>query len=99
MFADSPLLRSFGIGARIGAPALPLLEPDAPLTQEAKQKLQFDKIKDLPDALADAESPNVRVWLVRLIPVALLARLAKKAYSSSSRKSTPASITARKFFK
>jgi len=99
MFADSPLLRSFGIGARIGDPALPLLKPDAPLDRETKQKLQFDKIKDLPNALADAESPNVRVWLVRLAPLALLAVLAKRAYSSSSRKSTPASITARRFFK
>jgi hypothetical protein len=99
MFADSPLLRSFGIGARIGDPALPLLKPDAPLDLETKRKLQFDKIKYLPDALADAASPNVRIWLVRLIPVALLALLAKKVYSSSSRKSTPASITARKFFK
>lgn len=99
MFADSPLLRSFGIGARIGDPALPLLKPDAPSHLETKRKLQFDKIKYLPDALADAASPNVRIWLVRLIPVALLALLAKKVYSSSSRKSTPASITARKFFK
>jgi len=99
MFADSPLLRSFGIGARIGDPALPLLKPDAPLDQDTRQKLQFDQIKDLPDALADAESPNVRIWLVRLTPIALLAVLAKKAYSSSSRKSTPASITARRFFK
>ena len=99
MFADSPLLRSFGIGARIGDPALPLLRPDAPLDHQTKQKLQFDKIKDLPDALADAESPNVRVWVVRLAPIALLAVLTKRAYSSASRKSTPASITARKFFK
>ncbi len=99
MFADSPLLRSFGIGARIGDPALPLLRPNAALDPEAKQKLQFDKIKDLPDALADAESPNVRIWLVRLVPIAVLAALATNAYSSASRKSTPASITARKFFK
>jgi hypothetical protein len=99
MFADSPLLRSFGIGARIGDPALPLLRRDAPLDPETKRKLQFDKIKDLPDALANAESPNVRIWLVRLATVALLGTLAKKVYSSSSRKSTPASITARKFFK
>jgi hypothetical protein len=99
MFADSPLLRSFGIGARIGDPALPLVKPDASFELETKRKLQLDKIKYLPDALADAESPNVRIWLVRLAPIALLAVLAKRAYSSSSRKSTPASITARKFFK
>src|SRR5258708_6742704 len=99
MVDDSPLVRSFGIGARIGDPALPLLRRDAPLDPETKRKLQFDKIKELPDALANAESPNVRIWLVRLIPLALLALLAKRVYSSSSRKSTPASITARKFFK
>jgi hypothetical protein len=99
LFADSPLLRSFGIGARIGDPALPLLKPDAALDQETKQQLQFDKIKDLPDALADAESPNVRVWLVRLTPIVVLGVLLRRAYSSSSRKSIPASITARKFFK
>jgi len=99
MFADSPLLRSFGIGARIGDPALPLLKPDAALEPEARQKLQFDKIKDLPDALADAESPNLRVWLVRLTPILFLSLLIGRAYSSSSRKSIPASITARRFFK
>jgi hypothetical protein len=99
MFADSPLLRSFGIGARIGDPALPLLKPDAPLDPETKQKLQFDKIKELPDALADAESPNVRVWLVRLAPILLLGAVVGRGYSSSSRKSTPASRTARKFFR
>jgi hypothetical protein len=99
MFADSPLLRSFGIGARIGDPALPLLKPDAPLEAETKQQLQFDKIKDLPDALADAESPNVRVWLVRLAPIMVLGALVRRVYSSSSRRSTPASITARRFFK
>ena len=99
MFADSPLLRSFGIGARIGDPALPLLRSDAQLDPEAQQKLQFDKIKYVPDALADAEAPNVRVWLVRLAPIVLLGALVGRAYSSSSRKSTPASRTARKFFR
>ncbi len=99
MFADSPLLRSFGIGARIGDPALPLLKPEAALEPEARQKLQFDKVKDLPDALADAESPNLRVWLVRLTPILFLSLLIGRAYSSSSRKSIPASITARRFFK
>jgi len=99
MFADSPLLRSFGIGARIGDPALPLLKHDASLDPQVKHKLQFDKIRNLPDALADAESPNVRVWLIRLAPLLVLGALVSRAYSSSSRKSTPASRTARKFFK
>ncbi len=100
MFADSPLLRSFGIGARVGDPALPLFKPDAPLDSETKRKLQFDNIKDLPDALADAESPNVRVWLVRLAPLVVLGALVYgRAYSSSSRRSTPTSRTARKFLR
>jgi hypothetical protein len=78
MFADSPLLRSFGMGARIGDPALPLLKSDAQLDVETKQKLQFDKIKDLPDALADAGSPNIRVWLVRLVPILVVVGLLVK---------------------
>ena len=99
MFADSPLLRSFGIGARIGDPALPLLRPDAPLGPEPGQKLQFDKIKELPDALADAESANVRRWLVRATPLVVLGALVARFYSSSSRKSRPASRTARRFLR
>ncbi|MCA1644341.1 MAG: hypothetical protein LC797_02345 [Chloroflexi bacterium] len=99
MFADSPLLRWLGVGARIGDPALPLLERDAPLDAEAKKLLQFDNIKDLPDALADAESPNVRAWIVRLLGAALVGALFGRAYSSSSRKSTPASRTARRFLR
>jgi hypothetical protein len=96
LFADSPLLRSFGIGARIGDPALPLLKPDAALDGDAKQKLQHDTICALPDALADAGSPNLRVWVVRLAPLLLVGAL---VYSSASRRSTPASRTARRFFK
>lgn len=100
MFADSPLLRALGIGARIGDPALPLLDPEATLDPEAKRKLQFDNIRYLPDALADAESPNVRVWLVRMAPIVLLGVLwGRRYYSSSSRKSTPASRTARRFLR
>jgi hypothetical protein len=99
MFADSPLLRTVGLGVRVGDPALPLLRSDAPLNQRARDLLQFDKIKDLPDALADVESPNVRLWAHRLLPLALLAPLAVKLYSSASRKSTPVSRTARKFLR
>jgi hypothetical protein len=99
LFADSPLLRWLGIGARIGDPALPLFAPDASLEPGARQKLQFDKINDLPDAVADAESPNVRFWLVRLAAIGLLAVLVGRAYSSSSRRSTPASRTARRFLR
>lgn len=100
LFADSPLLRSFGIGARVGDPALPLLRPDATLDDEARQRLQFDTIKNLPDALAGAESPNLRLWIRRLLPLALvLAPFAARVYSSGSRKSTPVSRTARKFLR
>lgn len=71
LFADSPLLRWLGVGARIGDPALPLLRPDAQLDQEARERLQFDTIKHLPEALASAESPNVQLWAHRTVPIAL----------------------------
>jgi hypothetical protein len=100
LFADSPLLRWLGVGMRIGDPALPLLRPDAELDESARRLLQFEKIRHLPDALADPESPNVRLWTHRLLPVfALAAPLAVRTYSSGSRKSTPVSRTARKFLR
>jgi hypothetical protein len=76
MFADSPLLRSIGVAARIGDPALPLLRPDAQLEPQVARKLQFDTIKHLPHAEADPESPNMQLWAHRLVPIALLAALA-----------------------
>jgi hypothetical protein len=103
MFADSPLLGPFGIAVRIGDPALPLLRPDAPLDARARELLQFDEIKNLPDALADARSPNARNWLLqRALPAAVLGvgiGLVVEHYSSSSRRSTPVSRTARKFLR
>jgi hypothetical protein len=75
MFADSPLLRALGVGARIGDPALPLFRPDA----RAAHLLQFDKIKNLPDPLADAKSPNARVWAVRLVPLVVVGALVGSA--------------------
>jgi hypothetical protein len=100
LFADSPLLRTFGIGARIGDPALPLLRADAQLEADARTKLQFDTIKSLPDALADVESPNVRLWAHRLMPLlVVLPIVGVRIYSSGSRKSTPISSTARKFLR
>jgi hypothetical protein len=101
LFADSPLLRALGIAARIGDPALPLLRPDAQVEDRARTYLQFDRIKNLPEAVADAESPNFRLWAHRALPLALVAcpPLVIRAHSSSSRKSTPISSTARKFFR
>jgi hypothetical protein len=104
MFADSPLLGPFGIAVRIGDPALPLLRPDAPLDARARELLQFDEIKNLPDALADARSPNARNLLVqRFLPAVALGAavgvVAESYYSSSSRRSTPVSRTARKFLR
>jgi hypothetical protein len=100
LFADSPLLRWFGVGVRIGDPALPLLRPDAELAEPARSRVQFEKIKGLPDAAAAVESPNIRLWLHRLLPVALLTvPLLMRAYSSASRRSTPVSSTARRFLR
>ena len=103
LFADSPLLQMVGIGARIGDPALPLLKPHAPLDDKARDLLQADAIQDLPDPRADAASPNVRVWLIRLVPVLIVALLVGRLvgdrgpHSSASRRSRFASSTARKF--
>jgi hypothetical protein len=100
LFADSPILRWSGVGARVGDPALPLLKPDANLDEHARYLLQFDAIKKLPDPLADAKSPNVRIWTLRLIPLAALAWFAGRklgGYSSASRRSVPVSRTARRF--
>ncbi|MBV9326521.1 MAG: hypothetical protein JO352_22390 [Chloroflexi bacterium] len=105
LYADSPLLRWLGIGVRVGDPALPLLKPDAALEQPARDRLQFDTIKRLPDALADADSPNVRLWLHRALPLtipiasAFLVQRGWRTYSSGSRKSTPISRTARRFLR
>ncbi|HEY2594219.1 MAG TPA: hypothetical protein VGK33_10000 [Chloroflexota bacterium] len=89
LFADSPLLRWLGIGVRIGDPALPLLKPDAPLAQSARERLQFEKIKSLPEALAAADSPNVRLWLHRLAPLAAPAlTLTLARWALTSRRST-----------
>lgn len=99
LFSDSPLLRRVGIGVRIGDPALPLLRADAHLDEQARRYLQFDKIKRLPDALADAESPNVWLWGHRLVPVGIAGATLGWVYSSASRRSTPTSRTALKFLR
>jgi hypothetical protein len=65
LFADSPLLRALGIGARIGDPAMPLLKADASLEPRAAHLLQLDKLRGMPDAVARPESPNVRLWGIR----------------------------------
>ena len=85
---------------RIGDPALPLLQPHADVDAEARRLLQFDTIKNLPEALAEVESPNMRLWAHRLAPaLPLLVLAGVRAYSSASRKSTPISSTARKFLR
>jgi hypothetical protein len=97
LFADSPVLQRLGIAARVGDPALPLLRADAPLDRHACDLLEYESIKNLPDAEADATSPNVSLWLARAAPTAALA--VAIGYSLASRKSRPASSTARRFFK
>ena len=102
LFADSPLLRLLGLSARVGDPALPLLRQEAHLDERARRLLHADAVKQLPDAAADPESPNVRFWLVRLAVVGAIGwgvgHLAGR-YSSGSRRSSPASRTARRFLR
>ena len=66
LFADSPLLHAVGVSARIGDPALPLLRSDVELEDRARTLLHGDALVRLPDASAGADSPNVRIWFVRL---------------------------------
>ena len=66
MFADSPLLRSLGMGARVGDPALPLLKPDSKLDPRAEELLHSDAVRTLPDAMADPESLNVRAIIPKI---------------------------------
>jgi hypothetical protein len=100
LFADSPLMRLLGIGVRIGDPALPLLRPDTALDEGSERLLQLDQLRRLPDALADAQSRNVQMWLHRLLPAAVVGvAVGAIAYSSGSRRSTPFSSTARRFLR
>jgi hypothetical protein len=75
MFADSPLLRWLGLAVRVGDPALPLLDNDASLPSDVRRRLQFEKIKSLPDALADVDTPNFQLWAHRLVPAIVLGAL------------------------
>jgi hypothetical protein len=75
LFADSPILRRIGIPARVGDPALPLIKPNAVLDERARILLHADAICNLPDAVADPESPNVRLWLTRLMLAASVGAL------------------------
>lgn len=103
LFADSPLLRTFGIHARVGDPALPLLRPDAAVEERARLLLHAEAVKQLPDPEAEADSPNARLWIARVAAAApigwAIGHLIARAYSSGSRRSMPASSTARRFFK
>jgi hypothetical protein len=65
MFADSPLLRVLGVGARVGDPALPLLKPDVELDPRTRHLLNVDAICRLPDALANPMALNIRNILAR----------------------------------
>ncbi|MBV8970409.1 MAG: hypothetical protein JO331_15305 [Verrucomicrobia bacterium] len=65
LFADSPTARLIGLGLRVGDPALPLIRPDAQLSERATRLLRLDVIKALPDPIAPHHAPNARIWLRR----------------------------------
>ena len=72
------------------------------LDERTRGLLHSDAVKDLPDALADPESPNVRLWFIRLAAVAAIGWALGHlvgGYSSASRRSSPASRTARRFLR
>jgi hypothetical protein len=66
LFADSPLLRRFGIGVRVGDPALPLLRPDVSLDHRTAELVRADVASQLPDPLSDVDDPTVHSWRRRL---------------------------------
>jgi hypothetical protein len=72
LFADSPLLRMFGIGVRVGDPALPLLRPDARLDERAERLLHADALRMQQDALAGADALNGRLWAARGVTAAIV---------------------------
>ena len=65
LFADSPTARLIGLGLRVGDPALPLIRPDAQLSDRTKRLLRVDVVKELPDPIAPHHAPNARIWLRR----------------------------------
>jgi hypothetical protein len=65
LFADSPTARLIGLGLRVGDPALPLIRPDAHLSDRTNRLLRLDVIRELPDPIASHQAPNARVWLRR----------------------------------
>ena len=71
LFADSPLLRTFGIGVRVGDPALPLLRRDARLDGRAERLLHVDALRGQEDALAGADALNARLWVARGVTAAI----------------------------
>jgi hypothetical protein len=75
LFADSPLLSLFGIPARVGDPALPLLRGDVRLDERAERLLHADAVRRLPDATAHPRSPNVRLWAGRMVVAAIVGAL------------------------
>jgi hypothetical protein len=82
LFADSPLLQSLGVPARVGDPALPLLRADVRFDDRTRRLLRTDAVQRLPDPRRSARSPNAWLWARRLGPAiavgALLGLLAAR---------------------
>jgi hypothetical protein len=68
LFADSPLLQSLGVPARVGDPALPLLRPEAQFDERTRRLLRTDAVQQLPDPQRSAGAPNAWLWARRLVP-------------------------------
>ncbi|MBV9355717.1 MAG: hypothetical protein JO023_09340 [Chloroflexi bacterium] len=75
LFADSPLLQSLGVPARVGDPALPLLRPDVRFDERTRHLLRTDAVQQLPDPERSAGAPNAWLWLRRLAPALALGAL------------------------
>ncbi len=68
LFADSPLLQTLGMPARVGDPSLPLLRPEARFDERTRRLLRTDAAQRLRNPKRGVSSPNVWLWARRLVP-------------------------------
>ena len=73
LFGDSPTGLALGVGLRVGDPALPLLRPDAKLDARASGLLRVSQVRAQPDPLAEADAPNVHIWVGKMVVWAVIA--------------------------
>lgn len=84
LFGDSPTAEHFGLGWRVGDPALPLLRRDAPLAERTRRLLRVRTVAELPDPTASATAPNARLWAGRIVVWGVMALAASALWRSAA---------------